>query len=254
MGYYTTDILVIRVESGSLGLRVTAQTAHVDKVIQCYVSGVLVDWRRPEGGLVQFVLPDAGPADTIALLAVDAGEERADYWSAAVAAAASAGSDGSAAGGANRIEVRFRRALADGRQVGDVWRVYRGQAGDAEAGIRVYEAPVYPGGRGGTGWGFDWGRGGWGRSSSNAPGWGQDWGDTWGYGIDYLQYLSEPLGRGTYPLRVEVADEHGNVSDAFQALVVVDTYPAPAQNLAVCSYDPNADVLILTMTPSGDIA
>jgi hypothetical protein len=251
MSYYTTDIIVTRVDAGSMGLLVTAQTAHVDKVIQCYVGGLLVDWQRPEGGQVRFALPQAGPADTIALLAVDAGEERTDYWAAASAASTDAGGP---AGGANRIQVRFRRDLADGRQPGDVWRVYRGSPGEAEAGIGVYEGPVYPGGRGATGWGFDWGHGGWGRSSSNAPGWGLEWGDSWGYGVDYLEYLSEPLARGTYPLRVEVADAHGNVSDAFQTVVVVDTYPAPAQDLAVGSYDPQADVLILTMTPSGDIA
>jgi hypothetical protein len=251
MAYYTTDIIVTRVDPTSLGLLVTAQTAHVDKVIQCYVCGLLVDWQRPQGGQVRFVLPNAGAADTIALLAVDVGEERTDYWSAAVAAATG---PGGLAGGANRIEVRFRRDLADGRQPGDVWRVYRGNAGDAAAAVGVYEGPVYPGGRGATGWGFDWGYGGWGRSGSNAPGWGHIWGDTWGYEVDYLECLTDPLPRGTYPLRVEVADAHGNVSDAFQTVVVVDTYPSPAQDLAVCSYDPDDDVLTLTMTPSRDIA
>ena len=244
MAYLTGGISLWRIDEIDLGLVVTARTSHVDKVIQCYVSGDLVCWQYPDGGMVRFLLRQATPNDLIVLLAVDRGDERTDYWQEAF------GTDGVHG---NRIEVLFRRDLLDGRRPGDRWRVYRGDAGDGEAATQVYEADVYPGGRGATGWGFDWGYGAWGHSGSNAPGWGTYWGYTWGFGIDYLSYTTPPLGRGTYPIKVEVADAHGNVSTASEAAVVVDTYAQPADDLAVGSYTQGTDMLALTLAPSEDI-
>jgi len=227
------------------GIWITAGTSHTDKVVQCYVSGDLVDWQRPQGGVVRFVLRQAAPTDVLLLLAVDGEDAQTDYWPAVLAAGQAHGS---------RVRIEFRHDMLDGRQPGDVWRVYRGEAGWAEATILLHQAELYPGGRGATGWGFDWGRGGWGLSGSNAPGWGRHWGSTWGFGIDFLRYTTAPLARGTYPLKVDLADRHGNASAACETTVVIDGFARPAEDLAVSSYAPDGDTLELSMTPSEDLS
>jgi hypothetical protein len=245
MGYYTDEISISRIDEIDLGLIVTAKALHADRVIQCYVSGDLVAWQQPEEGIVRFVLQQAGPEDTILLLAVDAADSATDYWSEAF------GTDDVYG---NRVQVDFRLDLLDGYRPGDKWRVYRGNAGDSEAAMKLYEAEVFPGGRGVCGWGQDWGNGGWGYSGSNAPGWGYHWGYTWGFGIDYLRFLTGVLTRGTYPVKVDVVDEHGNASTAYETSVVIDTFARPADDLAVSSYTKDTDTLVLAMTPSEDIS
>ncbi len=193
---------------------------------------------------MQFLLPQPGPNDPVLLLAVDAGDEQTDYFQDAFAVPALCG---------NRLTVALRRDLLDGRAPTDKWRILRGGPGCSDADIRIHEAPIFPAGQGATGWGFDWANGGWGYSGSNAPGWGVSWGWAWGFGIDYLTCVSDPLDRGVYPIRVEIEDAHGNVSPAFEATVRVDGYAAPADDLAVASYDPIAHTLVLSMTPSKDI-
>jgi hypothetical protein len=245
MGYYTTDICISRVDEVDLGLIVTAHTLHAGKVIQCYVSGELVAWQQPTEGVVRFVLQQAGSNDTILLLAVDKQNKATNYWSDAFGTGDQYG---------NRVKVDFRLDPLDGYHPGDKWRVYRGDKGDASADIVLYEAEIYPGGRGATGWGLGWGNGGWGYSGSNAPGWGYHWGYTWGFGIDYLRFVSQPLTRGTYPIKVEAEDPHGNVSTAYETSVVIDTFARPADDLAVSSYTKGTDTLVLSMTPSKDTA
>ena len=61
------------------------------------------------------------------------------------------------------------------------------------------------------------------------------------------------MGPGTYPIRVVVADEHGNVSGASETDVTLNTYPRPAADVAVESYDSQTDTLELSWTPSEDI-
>ena len=245
MSYYTTGTSISRVEEVDLGLVVTAHTEHVGKVIQCYVAGELAAWQRPEHGTVRFVLQQVGPHDAILLLAVDTEGARTNYWPQAWAASDRHG---------NRICVSLRRDLLDGWRPGDRWRVYRGEAGDEAAAILVHETDIHPGGRGATGWGFGWGHGGWGYSGCNAPGWGCHWGYTWGFGVDSLQWTSDPLPRGTYPVKALAVDEHGNESGAHETTVVVDTYARPAGSLAVSSYAKATDALVLSMVPSEDIA
>jgi len=244
MSYYTGDIHISRVDEADLGLTVTGQTGHVDKVVQCYVSGELTAWQRPDGGIVRFALPQAGPHDLIMLLAVDPEDVRVDHWADAFEAGTVHG---------NRFHVRFRRDPLDGWQPGDRWRVRRGDAGDLSPTILVHEAEVFPGGRGQVGWGVAWGYGCWGYSASNAPGWGTYWGYTWGFGIDYLDWVSPPMPRGTYPLASTVVDRNGNESAASETTVVADTYARPASNLAVGSYTKQTDTLVLSVTPSEDI-
>ena len=244
MGYYTNSASIGRVDEVDLGLIVTATTDRPDKVVQCYVSGDLVDWQHADQGVVRFVLPQGRPGDPILLLVVDEADADTDYWSDAFGVADTYG---------NRIQVDFTLDLFDGRQPGDVWRVYRGDAGDDSADIELYEAPVFPGGRGALGWGTVWASDGWGYGAANAPGWGYHWGLNWGFGIDYLRYVTQPLLRGTYPIQVEVEDRHGNTSTAYTTTIVVDTYARPADDLAVSSYDSGADSLVLTLTPSEDL-
>jgi len=244
MPYWTTDITIVRVDETSPGLIVTARTAHVGKVVQCYLAGELAGWQSPRDGQVRFVLSQAAPGDPVGLLAVEAGDERTDYFQQAFALPGLRG---------NRLTVALRRDLLDGRAPTDKWRIFRGGAGGSQADIRIHEAPIFPAGQGATGWGFDWANGGWGYSGSNAPGWGGHWGWTWGFGIDYLTYVSDPLDRGVYPIRVEIEDVHGNVSPAFETVARVDGYAVPADDLAIASYDPITDTLVLSMTPSKDI-
>lgn len=239
----TTDIRILRVEQTPLGLVLVAGAAGA-QVVQCYLSGELAGWQEPVDGSVQFVLPQTGPQDSIALLAVERGDERTNYYRQAFDAAAPRSS---------RIQVALRRDLLDGRAATDTWRVCRSAAGGSEADIVMHEACVYPGGDGSCGWGCDWGGGGWGFSGSAAPGWGSCWGYTWGFGIDYLEAVSDPLPRGVYVIRAEIEDARGNVSRAFEASVVVEGYAAPARDLAVESYDPATDTLVLSMTSSEDI-
>jgi len=244
MTYWTDDITIVRVDETDLGLIVTARTAHVDKVVRCYLAGELAGWQSPRDGQVRFVLTQVGPNDTVLLLAVEVGDEQIDYFQQAFAAPVLCG---------NRLTIALRRDLLDGRAPTDKWRIFRGGPGSSQADIRIHEAPIFPAGQGATGWGFDWANGGWGYGGSNAPGWGARWGWAWGFGIDYLTYVSDPLDRGLYPIRVEIEDAHGNLSPAFEATVRVDGYAAPADDLAVASYDPTADTLTLSMTPSKDI-
>lgn len=244
MTYWTTDITIVRIEAMGLGLTITATTAHTGKVVQCYLAGELACWQRPSDGQVRFFLPQAGPDDPILLLAVEVGDERTDYFQDAFGEAAACG---------NRLTITLRRDLLDGRAPTDKWRIFRGSVGAAQADILMHEAPVFPAGQGVTGWGFSWGDGGWGLSGSAAPGWGVTWGWTWGFGIDYLTYVSDPLDRGLYPIRVEIVDAHGNISPAFESVAGVASFAAPAGDLAVTSYDPTTDTLVLSMTPSKDI-
>lgn len=244
MTYWTTDITIVRIDETDLGLTVTATTAHTGRIVQCYLAGELVCWQSPSDGRVQFFLPQAGPDDPILLLAVEVGDERTDYFQDAFVGSARCG---------NRLTVTLRRDLLDGRAPTDKWRIFRGIAGASLADMLIHKAPVFPAGQGATGWGFSWGDGGWGLSGSGAPGWGVTWGWTWGFGIDHLTYVSDPLDRGLYPIRVEIIDAHGNVSPAFEAVAGIDGYAAPADDLAVASYDPTTGTLVLSMTSSKDI-
>ena len=244
MGYYSGNVSISTIAETEHGVIVSAVTQHTDKTVQCYVSGDLIAWRRPDGGAVQFTLPQVRPNDAILLLAVDNSDESTDFWPQAFESNSVYG---------NRVQVDFRLDFADGRQPGDKWRVYRGNAGDAEATIVIHEAEVFPGGRGSMGWGFAWGRDGWGYGGANAPGWGRHWGYSWGFGTAFQRFVSEPLTRGAYRIKTEVEDQHENVSTTSESTVTIDTCARPAGDLAVSSYDKVTDTLVLTQTASEDI-
>ena len=68
-----------------------------------------------------------------------------------------------------------------------------------------------------------------------------------------LVWISPPLPRGQYPLRVAVEDACGNVTAAWESTVTVASPPQPPSNLTVDSYDPQTDTLTLDFTPSVDL-
>ncbi len=244
MSYTTSDIMLLASAAFDLGWIVRASTGHADKVIQCYVSGRLAAWRRPVEGLVEFTLANLTDDDLVFLLAVDDGEESTNYWPQAYSAGSQSG---------NRIAVQTPQWI--GRyEPGYLWKVYLGGLGEASADTLVHKQEFYPGGRFSGGWGKGFGHGGWGWSGSDCAGWGNTWGrGEWGYDCHMLTWTSGPLPRGTYPVRATVEDEHRNESAAQDMLVTVTTYPRPATNLTVDSYDKNTDTLVLSFTGSEDV-
>ena len=244
MSYTTSGISIVSSREYDLGRIITARTTHTDKLLQCYVSGALVGWQRPQGGTVQFVLTEPRSTDIVLLLAVDEAEAGTDFW---VDAFGVGPADG------NRIDVQTPQVLA-GYVPGDVWKVYRGEAGDAHATILAHRQDFYTGGRHSGGWGKNWGYGGWGFNGQDCRGWGYNWGyGEWGFGCDMLQWISEPLPPGRYPIKVLVEDEHGNASDAYETTVALVTYPRPASDLTVTSYNPATDTLVLSFSDSEDL-
>lgn len=239
--YYTTGTTILRVDEQGMGISVTARTEHVDKIIQGYLAGDLAAWQRPEQGLVRFCLPRARPQDPILLLAVDEADARRNFWAEATASQ----------GVQRRIRVRMLRRMSHAPL--DRWRVYLAAAGAASADQLVSDQPLYSGARCCGGWGFVWGEGGWGFAGSDAAGWGVNWGSEWGFGADALEWISPPLPRGTYPVKVTVADALGNESPAWQGAVTLNTPPRPAAGLAVAGYNRQSDTLTLTFTPSDDL-
>jgi len=239
--YYLTGTSVVRIDQQDLGLLVTARTVHADRVIQCYVRGDLAAWQCPQEGTVSFVLQEGRAEDPILLLAVDPADARRSYWAEVM----------EQAGPLRRIRVRTLRRMS--YAPGDRWRVYLGPAGGGEADELVCELPFYEGGRRCGGWGFVWGEGGWGHGGHDAAGWGNNWGHEWGFNADELEWTSQPLARGTYPVKVTVADACGNESAPWEGLAAVSTPPRPAAALAVQSYDKTTGRLVLSFKPSQDV-
>jgi len=239
----TEGITVVAATAHDLGRRIVARTVHADKHLQCYVSGDLVAWARPAGGAVTFVIAEPAPTDVVLLAAVDEADAETNFWRELLAAAAAG----------NRICVSTPRTIAP-YAPGAVWKVYLGEAGGAVADALVRQQPFHPGGRRSGGWGSDWGRGGWGFGGAASAGWGAYWGwGEWGFDCDALQWTSEPLPPGDYPLRVVVEDAQGNESEAWESTAVLHTYPRPASEPAVDSYDPQTDTLVIAFTGSEDI-
>ncbi len=242
MSYYTDGITLIDDAIYDEGRLITIRTDHTDKVIQCYVSGYLLAWGHSVGGVAKFVLPNMGESDMIFLLAVDEEDAAVSYWSQAFE---------SAGGRADRIDVRSPRfGLA--YRPGDTWQVYLGSVGDSEADELVHDQPVFVAGRQACGYGMSY-CGGYGFDGANAAGYGECYGYEYGFDCAMLVYVSSPLPRGEYPVKVVVSDSVGNESIAGESTVTLNTYARPASELAAQSYDSNTDTLTLSFTPSEDI-
>lgn len=244
MSYTTEGIEILDSRGYDLGRIIRAQSSHADKYVQCYLSGHLVAWQSPINGIVEFVLAEPAEEDTIFLLAVDAGEETVNYWTQAFE---------NASGGANRLTVQTPQLILSYR-LGDRWKVYSALAGQSSADVLVHEQDFYPGGRRSGGWGKNWGYGGWGLGGFDCVGWGSNWGlGEWGFDCDMLVWTSDPMGPGTYPVKVTVRDQVGNESDPYETTIALPAAPRPASELTVTSYDKAADTITLTFTESEDV-
>lgn len=241
----TTDgITEIRTVEFDGGLIVRARSAHADKVVQCYLSGDLVDWQGSPAELVEFVLTGVDDTDVLLLAAVDPADARTDVWDEVFAHPETRG---------NRIELRTPRTIAP-YLPGDRWRIRLGTAGEAEADTTVWEQEFYPAGRRACGWGAEFGGGGFGYDGIDAVGFGYGFGHgEYGFDCEMLSWRSDPLPPGTYPYEVAVLDEAGNASAASGGAVTLDTFARSASGLTLQSYDAQTDTLNLTFTPSEDL-
>lgn len=244
MSYDTTGISYLGAQVFDGGRIERYSTTHADKVIQLYISGDLYGWAEPDQGVVEFHIPDADSAGVIFPLAVDRDNSDTDYWSAAFPEAATWG---------NKIKLQTPQLMANAPT--DVWRVYRGDAGDGSATILIREQEFYPGGRRSSGFGLGaFGSGGFGWDGVNAKGFGYNFGlGEFGFDCDMLEHITDALPPGAYPVKATVEDEHGNVSSETTDTVTLDTYARPASGLTVESYDQATDALELSWTESPDI-
>ena len=243
MSYTTTGISILDSQPYDLGRIIRALVTHQDKWIQCYVSGRLVAWQQPVHGVVEFVLTEPADEDLVSLLAVDAADAGTNLWPEAF---------GGEPGRGSRILVQTPQHIAPFAP-DDRWKVYRDEAGEPAATVLVHQQAFYPAGRHSGGWGKDWGYGGWGWSGYDGIGWGHNWGyGQWGFDCQMLNWTSEPLPPGDYPVKVTVEDAAGNESAAYETVLGLTTYPRPAFDLAIDSHDKQTDTVVLTFSPSPD--
>lgn len=238
MAYYSDGVTYVGKEDTGAGVVLWANTTRTTKAVQLYLSGRLTAWQMPVGGSVWFELPVMLPTDTLFLLAVDPANADTDYFADAYTVSAT---------NANRIRIRTPRI--QGYELTDRWRVYRGDAGDASADMLVYEGSYYDNRQ--PGFGFRYGEAfGYGPGTD---GFGAAFGYAWGFGCGWLEWTSEPLPPGAYPVQITVVDAAGNESTASADTVTLTTYPRPATDLSITSYDKDTDTLILGWTASPDI-
>jgi len=244
MGYDTSGIEYLGCEVYDGGRVERYSTSHTDKVIQLYISGELYAWAEPDEGTVEFYIPDGDPADVIFPLAVDRDNANTDYWADAFPEVNTFG---------NKIKIQTPQLMKYAPT--DLWKVYRGDAGDASADTLIREQEFYPGGRRSSGYGLGaFGYGGYGWDGFNAKGYGYNYGyGEYGFDCDMLEHITEALPPGTYPVKIIVEDEHGNESTETTDTVTLDTYARPASGLAVESYDSVDDALELSWMESPDI-
>jgi hypothetical protein len=224
------------------GLLLTLGNAHADKVLQCYVNGVLAAWQKVPESAWTCELAGVSGLDDVFVLAVDAADGAVSFWSQV-----------SAARPVRRLRVRLARTIVP-YLPGDRWRIYRGQAGSAAATTLAAQIPIRDGASSGVGFGYHFGQGGFGWDGRAAAGFGVNFG-TGEFGFDAADALwqSEPLPPGTYPLKVTILDAVGNESPAATAAVALAAPPRPASNLKVTQYVSATDTLTFTFTPSEDI-
>lgn len=239
MGYYADSVSEFRIRAQG-GMAIASGVSAKD-VVQCYLNGEMAGCQRPNAsGKVAFVLPGLGKMDIVFLLAVDAADSETDFFAAAFPVDSDYG---------NRIRVRLPEEYT--YKPGDEVRIYLGDEGASGAPGLVHKERLFPAGKRSHGWGVAFGRL-WGHGESGA-GWGVNWGVAWGFGARLIEWKSPPKPPGDYPVKVIVADEHGNESTAVEDTVTLNTYARPATSLAVESYDSGADDLELSWTESEDI-
>lgn len=243
MSYTTEGITFCFDQPQDGGRLICVSTVHTDRVLQCYVSGQLVDVQLPIEGTAEFFLADTFDTDLILVLAVDQADSRVNYWQDAMSGYVAY---------ANRIHIQTPRLAARYRP-GDVWKVYCYPADAVCPDQPDHWEEVFPGGRDVCGYGFGY-EGGYGFDAANAVGYGQCYGRG-EYGLDcvMLSWYSEPLSPGTYCVAAVLSDACGNDSTAFATTIHVRTYARAASDLNVVSYDKQTGQLRLSFSPSEDL-
>lgn len=244
MGYTLSGIEDVRIVEGDAGLTVRARNTNTDKIVQCYISGQLYAWQSAPAEFVEFVLPPLAPESSIFLLAVDVGDEQTDYFDQAYPVSDDHG---------NRIALAVPRTIAPYGPA-DVIEFLRGDAGDGSATLRISRQQFYPGGRRCGGFGWHFGRGGFGWDGLDCRGFGENFGyGEFGFDCEMISIESQALPPGTYPHKVTVTDPAGNESTAAEGTITLDTYARPASGLAVEVYNKATDALALSFSASEDI-
>jgi len=127
--------------------------------------------------------------------------------------------------------------------------------GDGGEGSINYDEPIatvdiWEGPADKWGWGLDgFGAGDFGYSGAGAVGWGKgSFGEgEFGFDADIQSFESEPLAAGRYKFAVRISDTRGNLGeDITEHEIGIDPLPR-APNLAIESYDPTSDRLLLNI-------
>jgi len=243
MSYWTDGITIADDRAFHGGRVLTVRTTHLDKVIQCYLSGALIAWAAPSQGGVEFVIAESLETDLVLLLAVAPADAEENYWDQAIDLDPLL---------ANRIRVQTPQ-LSLAYMPGDVWKVCTGSAGQSVADRLRHIQPFFPGGRGSGGYGMGYGDS-YGFDASGARGYGSNFGrGEYGFDCDMLTWTSESMPPVTYPIEVVVVSAHGNDSPAWRQDVSLAGYARPAADLTVDSYDPADGGLEFSFTESEDI-
>jgi hypothetical protein len=212
----------------------------MDCVVQCYVSGRLIHWKRARGGQVRFDLPCLSGRESVALLGVDGEDRQRDFFREAFESVP-----------ADRIEVTVARRMA--HPPGSLLRIRVGNPGQSVADRVVSSRPVHPGGSLPGGFGQDQ-AGSFGFDATATPGMDGAFGlGEMGFDAETLTWTSQPLGPGTYPVRLEIVDADGNASSPQEYQITLAGYAAPAQSPRIVSYEAPTDTLSLSWNPSEDL-
>ncbi len=234
MSFFADKVTNIQIDASRRFPVLTADVALGFEFIQFYQAGALVGSARAVNGGVTFASSIPGPIDPFFPLAVDPEDVNTNFWDLAFPEAASAG---------NRIKVSIQTTLA--MRLGDRFRI-------SIDGTIVHEADIYPTSDGAGGYGVSFG-----VSYGRGPfggGYGREYGVNYGHGGGIvLEWVSEPLFIGTYAVAVNIIDKAGNVSSSTTTNVTLATYPRPATDLVVSSYDSGTDTLTLGWGESEDI-
>jgi hypothetical protein len=243
MAYTDSNITVIAANAYDGGLRLRVHNGNAGYRLQGYIDGNLVGWQTAPGASWEFSAPLRGSSSIIYLLAVDEANLRTNYWAAAFPDTAE-----------HRLDVKMAQTVAPFLPT-DKWRVYRGDAGDASATTKVHEALVYPSGQFACGFGAYFGSGGFGWDAAGAKGFGYSFGlGEFGIDCQMIHWRSDPLPRGTYPVKATIVDAAGNESTASTGSITLPGYARPVADLTVTSYTSGSDTLVLGWTESGDVS
>lgn len=241
MSYTESNITIQRIQPYDGGVMLTIGNGNSTYVLQIYRNGDLVAHQSAHTDTWTVSLSGVASTDLVLVLAVDTANAETNYWDDAYPSEVT-----------NRLQVKFPQTIAP-HLPSDVYRVYRGDAGDESATILVHEAPIYPGGRRACGFGSYFGDAfGWDGHDCRGFGYNFGYGE-FGFDCAMLEWESDPLPLGTYPVKVTVVDNAGNESTATTGSITLVAYPRPAADLAVTSYTKGTDALAFSFTESADL-